>query len=71
MGRSWGALPSLVPPGVDRVVAFRRVAGGTQPGKNLEPNLLGEAAACQEVMHGFHLLVAEQAAGVVVEAPAL
>jgi hypothetical protein len=45
-------------------------AGCSQPGEDVVPDLTGEAAGIEQVLDGFHLLVAVQAAWVVLEASA-
>lgn len=64
-----GHLPGLAPPVVEGgVVAVRRLTGHAESSQHLVPNLSREGAGEDEMVHGLRHLVAEEAAGMVLEA---
>jgi hypothetical protein len=52
------------------VMAWKRGSGDTTPGEDLVPDLAGEAATSEKVLHGLGLLIAEEAQGSMGEASA-
>jgi hypothetical protein len=59
------------PPVAERVMAVRWAACHPKPGKDLVSDLARESAGCHEVSHGLHLLVAQEAAWVMLKSTAL
>lgn len=59
------------PPVVEGFIRLRWPACRSHPGEDFVPDLAGEGTLDEEVLHGFHGLVAKEASGVVLKAAAL
>lgn len=59
------------PPAAESIIRLRGSARQPQPGEDFVPDLPGKWALDEEVRHGFHCLVAEEASRVVLQTSAL